>query len=1508
MHRFRKRSDAKNTLTPLQVGLHLQTQYFEPDDASDHQDLLPELPSADDFRTSLILPDLSRRFSLLRDSSGDPLSVDVLKSRLADQRARGAENQISEEEEEMILETLGLRPKTPQLGDRSQENLTDSMRQSVRSTTTTNSLTSSVSSSPSSRSKRYSNNLFGSGRLRDYSYARLTSAARSPNKNNTLSTDSSVIKEQYSPTSPGTPRIEDSRPQSEQTQSDSNPAIDTVGDQLFATIDSQEAKPAASSVYKRASHALAQAIRELEEDAEDEVLMPRSIPIPRSSLDHSKEPGIPHPSEQYEAGMAISSDTAAMAESEATRASPILSRVSPGYVPGMPRPMTPREDIEHDLLRSHSTTPRATPSSSSSPESSQIVPPSLISGILNHGTVSNSTRQSVGRPTSPLSSSAFLHRKASIQSGEKERSVGDTSLSAGVTHNWSRPTSPLTGNSLHYSAVSQRPGTPSNVTWTFPSNKIPPQKAVHTRSGSWFSDAGAGSVDTHESYESSKPHTARSLRSPALPDSPLITPTHSAMLSFSSKHSGTSDYRPWSPVSGLDMNAPISPISRTVRSPTPTQTSPARSPTSPTFPSFDVGSKNGSRRSSKQNSPSQFSLSAFNPVVFSPIANSSRSSLESVGSSYHSGDGDRTNRLAAFVDIDSSESAWHDVSFPTHSTTPGGSPDFEWNAEDIISRTGGINKSDISAIQEKLVGFAFAKTSPVLETRERAPSLRRRRPSTSQSNYSFNGRIASPPPQLQGQSSNSPDQLSPKASALLKSVVDSIQAPQNYSITPATVATAGGDEDVEISPSTRRNRDLAQVLFGSENVDIQEDSFAHAPEITLIGQEESLVGIPSGNETENEKTGPTVSPSNISILHTPSIDPSKSNVHIHPDPEADLAREVQRKAEAAMMALRKPYSSSKDALSSTTSLPRKRIAPHQISTPTLVSASTSVDTIPLRPPPIAIGQQTSRLGTRFKKLRGTLRKNSSTPTGEEVTPYPLDIQVTPPLAQTVQYDPRKLHPIAGVATSATELGGFNVPTTPITPVPSPPASAGPGLKGFMARFRGKQRTMDPVAEQDRTLRAVPIRSDKVSTKASNAPAVYEGAPASQASLKVESLPSSSPSMLPPLTPSAEESAALRQLFDAATNLGLDQQKLNDLLLVRSGSTSSKSTDWTMLTRNNSTINAKGEPHEKKSPERVIPPSDVDDTENHGRSVSRGPSTRQTPEPSRRPRERNVDPASVVIRRTLFFPSDNKGALPANLNALARKASARRRRASATSISSRSVHERVPTPPPRRASLSRRLSTETPPPVPPISPLVAARPDAFLSVPTGHVDKGSAHDSFYEMYADENAKGSTSESNPRNTAFPDSGQGIEVIELANGETIWQIVNGLRDDDAESLYTGRTSFASEYDNDEGVQLFFKEHARSGSKGSASSFFSRRKSVKGNSGNSLRPETKVFFSSSAHIGRLIENLSQGLDAGSFNITPHQTNTGYSATSSLSEGDMHHTMEERLERLLGRIERGET
>ncbi|KAF9218306.1 hypothetical protein BS17DRAFT_762556 [Gyrodon lividus] len=144
--------------------------------------------------------------------------------------------------------------------------------------------------------------------------------------------------------------------------------------------------------------------------------------------------------------------------------------------------------------------------------------------------------------------------------------------------------------------------------------------------------------------------------------------------------------------------------------------------------------------------------------------------------------------------------------------------------------------------------------------------------------------------------------------------------------------------------------------------------------------------------------------------------------------------------------------------------------------------------------------------------------------------------------------------------------------------------------------------------------------------------------------------------------------------------------------------------------------------------------------------------------------------------------------------------------------------------------------------------------------------------------------------------------VEVIEMANGETIWSIVNGLRDDDIESSYASRTSLGSNYstrENGDGMQISVKEHARSTSKGSNSSFLSRKKP----SQRKNRPETKVFYSSSAQIGRLIESLSQEMDAGSFNIVPDHPPDRTTTSSFHSDADMNWTVEERLEYMLGAV-----
>ncbi|KAF9466343.1 hypothetical protein BDZ94DRAFT_1233950 [Collybia nuda] len=1534
MHRFRKKSETRRSD---------QIPSSPSAEAVDEQEPFPQLPLSNDFRTSLILPDLSRRFTLLRSSSGDPVSFETLRSRLAEQRARGAPNQISEEEEDMILETLrGIRSKNTGPALRSQENVIEgddsSVRQSVQSTSTLGSLApSSLSSSPSGRSKRYSNNLFGSGRFRDYTYMRSVTKNGSTRTQSLTPTESSVslrgntssIAESLRPVTPegsGASSIQSSSNDKQLPRSTSLAAPNSASESGLSAAEYRVSKTLGPLGLKRASLALEEAIKEIEEEAEDEIVMPRSTPIPRVSSDHP-----PHAPESirhsdisqssvFEAGMAISSDKQVLNDTDERRASPVPSRILPGYIPGMPRPMTPR-DFDPDDQRSHSTTPRATsPIAAAFIDTSvSTTPNSIPTGLLRRGSTSSQSRPSplaYSPPASPL----FLQRSTNGRytpddSNRDNYTEFDNPLNSSLLIR-RRPASPLSNAPFQPMAVSSRPGTPSNITWTINANEHQ-KSSTHGRNDSWASDGGISSSDIHGALEG---HTSgpRTLRSPALPDSPTLD----AGNPINESNSFTLDNRPASKMSLTELGSPA----RAPRSVTPTQ-NPSRSPTSPNFSS--------NKRSSKQNTPSLFNLGPIPPLIFSPLANSSRSSLESAGSSYHSWDDYKDRYLNLFSDTDPQQPAWHDISASEQSSsaTPGGSPDDDWDAEDIISRYAGLKKSDFVAIQEKLVTVASANTN-----HDRAPSaMRRRRPSTSQSNYSINGRehrVASPPPQAQPPASpvsaTTKGDRDLKASALLNSVVDSIKSSRDQPPvldTSRTSPTSPSGNDM--SPTTRRNRDLAQALFGLEDTEQEKNTTAeHISSLNKVDVSPTITDLAA---EDSRSPPPSKTPYQL------SRNPSTPRIPQTSQEEAELAREVQQKMDAATLALKPPSQANPDPHGGSTS--RKRINPNQISNPRLVSASTSVDTVPIpRTPSLSSANNSgpSRIGSRFKKLRGTLRAKSTLPNGDEVTPYPLGIN-SPPSVQTAHYDPEKLRvPGPPVAASATDSVRFKVP------VPSPPASAGPGLKGFMARFRGKQRnTIDTSSDSEHRRSPQlsppstfsPSRSDKTFSKPLLTPITRDVVSASP-TLRPDTPQTWLPSPIQDSGPGGSE--ALKQLFDAATNLGLDQAALDDLL-ARSPSTSSRSNEWTMLRRNNTTLRSGtdypvdssrpapslGRPSIDQSLHVTTPDSNptngranMDVGQSQNDSVSTQPSERKVPEHVRRPREGQADnrATSTIIRRTIIFPSESKTS-PIDLNSLMRKTSNRRKRASATSVSARSVQDRAPTPPPPRSPTSKRFSNGPSPPVPNLPTSVLSQSDNLLNVPStsagGPIEKSnSTYDSLYEMYAGESRATSSAANVPitsdtlqtQGDYLPTSetGPALELVEFANGETIWSIVNGLRDDDGESIYTGRASFASEYSTREttegGLQIFVKEHVRSSSKSSNASFLSRKKTLTGKQ----RPETKVFYSSSAQIGRLIENLSQGMEAGTFNFLPNRA-PGHSASSSLSTNDLHWTVEERLEHMLG-------
>ncbi|THH16460.1 hypothetical protein EW146_g4182 [Bondarzewia mesenterica] len=1597
------------------------------------QEPLPALPPINDFRTSLILPDLSRRFTLLRSSTGDPVSIEDLRSRFAEQRARGAENQLSEEEEEMILETLGrLRAKssTSSTGDDSGYL---AGRESLQSTNTT---ASSTTSFPAS--KRYSNNLFGSGKFRDYSYIRSVTHQhpRTGSGRSALSSASSASS-RYRPSDslrPSSPEGSAVGSDPSFSSNDRTPVMSSLSSlpESSVSLEHRLSKGVHRDQMRRASLALEEVIREIEEEAEadadgdDQILMPRSPVLHNDG--HDRHGGFSREaddatrgaaiSSEYETGTALSDDH----EGDVSRLSPSPYPRSattsptprlPGYIPGMPRPMTPRDvGIESDdQSPSNSSTPRATSPRlpNISDRASPVIPLTITSSLLRHD--STGSRQT-SRTTSSLVTNS---RAANGRFTPEDESYVDfgSPLDSSILGR-RRPASPLSGPTYQPMTVSSRPSTPSSITWKVPtspqrsSSKHEGSGSGHSRNGSsvsFVSDSktdsqdrpasrtrmrsGSGSALGHVRNESAMSTTdshdlpnltmerskssmstssqSRSLRSPALPDSPLIDSTHGSTNSFGmvvSSARGLSDNRPPSAMSGVELGSPMSFANRVLRSPTPTQYA-TRSPTSATFSDGErsPGMKNNHRRSKHAHSSSHFSLNQSQPLLLSPIANSSRSSLESAGSSYHSWEGeqkqDRT--IALFTALEPQQAAWHELSSTEQSSSTADGVEGA-DPEEIIQHYAGLSKADFVAIQDRLVFAAKAKADAP-ENRDRNNSVRRRRPSTSQSNYSNNGREsrnADPTPQSQSQpqllARTAPSDNVSKANALLDSVLSSIDSPRSKPIsvqtdtekTEPTDVAVHSPTDTEVSSPTRRRRALADALFGktevedastspelSQNVEsnpapasqkMQHDAIASLGPL----QPEIIAPVREAAPTQSPSPSPAGKPAQaVSRLPAGSL------------PFADqfeLAKEVQRRADAAMAQLKKMPSNSK-LNESASAHHRKRISPNQISSPRLVSASTSVDTIPLRSPSSASGQvhHTSKFGQRIKKLKGTLRSKPAHLGGDEVRPLPIDL-LSPSSAQTAQFNAGSLaHPGALAAVSATELGRFKVP------VPSPPASAGPGLKGFMARFR-KARVAEVSSDFDH--RKTPPNSatlamhtvqqplgiqDQVRSAPPNSVGFHAFSPINPSGLssQQQSAPSAARSPTPAgdaavidsnaVRPSSDQ-AALKQLFDAASNLGLDQGALNDFL-VRSGSVSSKSPAAKLSKHASAATSHRSGWIDSSLLERARSP-----TISEGRPSIEQSTSRRTPEPvtrklSVRKQTARLDESadrlasSTVIRRTLIFPSESRQST-VDLNVLMRKNSAARRRRSASGVSvfsNRSVHERAPTPPPPKSPTTQRFSTDSSPPVPQLPASLLSRSDHRMAMPQSAplpLEKSnSAYDSLYEMYVGEGkptvaVTGEHAQDNvnqdPHIDALPsvEPGRAVEVLEMANGETIWSIVNGLRDDDAESFYANRASFVSEYSfrepSSEGVQLFFKEHGRKTSKDSNSSLLSRRKTAQG----PKRPETKVFFSSSAQIGRLIDNLSQGLEAGSFNIVPAEPTV---ASSMHSESDGQWTVEERLDQMLG-------
>ena len=618
--------------------------------------------------------------------------------------------------------------------------------------------------------------------------------------------------------------------------------------------------------------------------------------------------------------------------------------------------------------------------------------------------------------------------------------------------------------------------------------------------------------------------------------------------------------------------------------------------------------------------------------------------------------------------------------------------------------------------------------------------------------------MASPQPAqvaTSGSRSPAPD-INAKASALLESVVGSIPS------TGLTIdSKVENDSPSEVSPTTRRNRDLARALgFGTE----EEDNTVVVPQPQPAPSSSSAsltveAILPPVSYPEAEETNPEASPPSTTFLQpevaalTSSTSSSlhrSASVRDHTLDQNELAREVQRRVEAAT-ALMNSGHKIMDPNASSVSVTRKRISPSQISTPVLVSAPPSVETIPLPapatpspsnpPPSLGITQ-------RMRRLRNTLRVKPSVPSVDETT--------------AIATNQHQQHPQPPQTNSSSGLG--RRPTLPLPKFGAAssadlsklkqvsshtPPSTTPGFKGLMARLR---RPRAPENNGDSHSSSHSRTSPTTSSPTASSHRGNSAATASSHSGPQTSVEGTSrPSPVTAALTSEVDSVAVKQLFEAASNLGLDQAALNDLL-ARSTSIS-RAAGWGLSAGASTAAGNRAlspppplsmgnngnhldrsrpiTPDERKNDDTITVNSE-DGTIVRKASVRKPTSPTPTPTPTMQP---CPTPDPTILRRTLIFPSEFR-ASKVDLTQPSRKQSSKKHRRSGSTTSAqsaRSVHDRAPTPPPPKSNASRRLSTDRSPPIPSMATSITAQAEALLRGPSRNATQEKSNSAYESLW-------------------------------------------------------------------------------------------------------------------------------------------------------------------------------
>lgn len=404
----------------------------------------------------------------------------------------------------------------------------------------------------------------------------------------------------------------------------------------------------------------------------------------------------------------------------------------PGYIPGMPRPVTPAREMELDDVRSHSTTPRATSPSALLNRSNTSPFTTSSLGLLRGA----SNASSIARPGSPLKN-LIAHKSQPNGSPVEERHVNGVIATdfAVPTAHWRRPSSPLSSSVFSSFNNGSRPSTPSNVTWTVPAKQPGQTVKALGRNGTLLGHSrNQSSMSGSESQDRVDLSYSNSIKSadgsPQHAYSPQASATDEDISLLRNKFLSNGSSLPLANYDHDDRQTSSSGSDRFARSPTPTHD---LTKTLPMGSGIDDTPRKSQRAlspfTSSRSSPfTHKSSSSNNPLFISPMSNnSSRSSLVSAGSSYHSWEEENGFGVGFINTLSQDETPWHDVSSKTTEEDP----------EKILVKFTGLSKADLLVIQTKLVDAAQTRAK---NAETRSPStLRRRRPSTAQSIQSYGG-------------------------------------------------------------------------------------------------------------------------------------------------------------------------------------------------------------------------------------------------------------------------------------------------------------------------------------------------------------------------------------------------------------------------------------------------------------------------------------------------------------------------------------------------------------------------------------------------------------------------------------------------------------------------------------------------------------------------------------------------------------------------------------------------